>query len=169
MASKGTSKKKVAFRRDTGATVPCCQNAISSAVPTGFTVLEAPDPEPNVHMNMLSAADQPDEGGDSCATDDTGDEGVAPTQPPTRLGCGAPVASFGHSFLTSSLVCTLFVVCAAAAPLTASGVGGASEHVCAALPVSGARRAAPAAAMPAALPPAGFRPGRVGPARRVVA
>ncbi|KAK3280768.1 hypothetical protein CYMTET_11411 [Cymbomonas tetramitiformis] len=120
---------------------------------TGFKV-EAPDPEPYVHMNMLSAIDRP-ESGDGCATDDTGGEGVAPTQPPTRLGCGAPVTGLGRSFITSSLVCTRFVMCATAAPLTASGVGGAGAHVCTAPTVGGAGWAAPAAAMPAALPPAG--------------
>ncbi|KAK3278575.1 hypothetical protein CYMTET_13491 [Cymbomonas tetramitiformis] len=121
---------------------------------TGFTV-EAPDPEPYVHMNMLSAVDQP-ESGNGYATDDADDEGVAPTQPPTRLGCGVSGPGFGRSFLTYSLVCALlFVVCATAAPLTTSGVGGASEHVCTAPTVGGARWAAPAATMPAALPPDG--------------
>ncbi|KAK3246664.1 hypothetical protein CYMTET_43802 [Cymbomonas tetramitiformis] len=74
----------------------------------GFTV-EAPDPEPYVHMNMLSAAVQ-HESGDGYATGDTGDEDVAPQQPPARIGCGVPVAGFGRSFLTSSLVCALFII-----------------------------------------------------------
>ncbi|KAK3263949.1 hypothetical protein CYMTET_27279 [Cymbomonas tetramitiformis] len=78
---------------------------------------------------MLSAVDQP-ESGNGYAADDTDDEDVAPTQPHTKIGCGAPVTGFGRSFLTASLVCALFVVCAAAAPLTASDVGGAGAHVC---------------------------------------
>ncbi|KAK3280239.1 hypothetical protein CYMTET_11910 [Cymbomonas tetramitiformis] len=90
---------------------------------TGFTV-EAPDPEPHEHMNMLSAVDQR-ASSDGYATD-TDDEDIAATQPPPRLGCGVPVPGFGRSLLTTSFGCALFIiVCAATAPLTASGVGGA--------------------------------------------
>ncbi|KAK3251157.1 hypothetical protein CYMTET_18995 [Cymbomonas tetramitiformis] len=150
---EGTSKK-AAFHRDTGATVPYVLPKCDVISGTGFTAVEAPGPEPYVHMNMLSAVDRPGSG-DGCATDETGDEGVAPMQPPTRLGCGAPVTGFGRSFIASSLMCARFVMCTTAAPLTASGVGGAGAHVCTAPTVGGAGWAAPAAAMPAALPPAG--------------
>ncbi|KAK3238911.1 hypothetical protein CYMTET_51121 [Cymbomonas tetramitiformis] len=104
-------------------------------------------------MNMLSAVDQ-HASSDGYATD-TDDEDVAPAQPPPRLGCGVPVPGFSRSLLTTYFVCALFIVCAAAAPLTATGVGGAGEHTCTAPPVGGAGLAATAAAMPAAFPPAG--------------
>ncbi|KAK3275283.1 hypothetical protein CYMTET_16574 [Cymbomonas tetramitiformis] len=79
---------------------------------------------------MLPAVDQPANYSAGYATEDTDDEDIAPAQTPARLWCGVPVPGFGRSFLTTLFVCAPFIVCAAAAPLTASGVGGASEHVC---------------------------------------
>ncbi|KAK3261589.1 hypothetical protein CYMTET_29508 [Cymbomonas tetramitiformis] len=121
---------------------------------TGFTV-EAPDIEPHLGMNMLSAVDQEPADSNGYATEGTDNEDTAPARQPVKHGCGMPVPGFGRSFLTTSFVCALFIVCAAAAPLlTASGVGGASEHVCTAPPAGGAGWAAPAATMPTTLPPA---------------
>ncbi|KAK3287267.1 hypothetical protein CYMTET_5214 [Cymbomonas tetramitiformis] len=120
---------------------------------TGFTV-EAPDTEPHIGMNMLSTVDQPADS-NGYATEDTDDEDTAPAQPPTRHGCGMPVPDFGRSFLTTSFVCALFIECAAAASLTASGVSGAIEHVCTAPPVGGAGWSAPAATMSTTLPSTG--------------
>ncbi|KAK3274213.1 hypothetical protein CYMTET_17590 [Cymbomonas tetramitiformis] len=94
---------------------------------TGFTV-EAPD-EPSVNMNILSAVEKSESEIDyepeTYATSDSGDEGAPIQQPPPRYGCGRSIPGLGRSFLTSSLVCALFVICATAAPHTASGVGGA--------------------------------------------
>ncbi|KAK3267276.1 hypothetical protein CYMTET_24157 [Cymbomonas tetramitiformis] len=68
---------------------------------TGFTV-EAPDPEPPLHMNMMSAAAQPaDSDGYATSTDD---EDVAPPQPPLRPGCDRAIPGFVRSLLTSSML-----------------------------------------------------------------
>ncbi|KAK3270026.1 hypothetical protein CYMTET_21554 [Cymbomonas tetramitiformis] len=67
---------------------------------TGFTA-EAPDSEPPLHMNMMSAAAQT-AGSDGYATS-TDDEDVAPPQPPLRPGCDRPIPGFGQSLLTSSM------------------------------------------------------------------
>ncbi|KAK3242292.1 hypothetical protein CYMTET_48012 [Cymbomonas tetramitiformis] len=121
--------------------------------------LGAPDGPP-VSMNMLSAVEAP-EGvvGYEPATYATGDDGdedasVKPAQP--RYGCGRGIPDFGKSFLTSSLVCALLVICAAAAPHTVSGVGGADARACTAPPVGGAALTASAVPTTATAPPAPF-------------
>ncbi|KAK3252657.1 hypothetical protein CYMTET_38059 [Cymbomonas tetramitiformis] len=194
--------KKVAFHRDTGVTIPYCQNQhaidhddaqefdalckLAGGKPDIFadlsvTVLflrggrprksgpvrpipfahrpvtrtfadfiestgiavELPD-EPSVHMAMLSAIEGPESVMDykpeAYATSDEDDDDVSVEHPQPRYGCGRGIPGWGRSFLTSSLVCALFVIifCATAAPHTASGVGGANAHAYAAPPVGGA-------------------------------
>ncbi|KAK3244347.1 hypothetical protein CYMTET_46036 [Cymbomonas tetramitiformis] len=124
---------------------------------TGFAV-EAPD-EPPPDMNMLSAIEEP-KSATSYAASDSDDEGYPPEQPPAsqpapRFGCGRTIPGLGRSLLNSSLVCALFVMCATAAPLTVSGVGGVDAHAYTAPPVGGAGRAASAAPITTTLPPDG--------------
>ncbi|KAK3232827.1 hypothetical protein CYMTET_56851 [Cymbomonas tetramitiformis] len=120
--------------------------------------LGAPD-EPPVGMNLLSAVDAP--GGvvgyepAAYISGDDGDDGDASAAPPRpRYGCGRGIPGFGGSFLTSSLVCALFVICATAAPHTVSGVGGADAHACTTPPVGGAAWAASAVPTATTSPPA---------------
>ncbi|KAK3241314.1 hypothetical protein CYMTET_48907 [Cymbomonas tetramitiformis] len=91
--------------------------------------LGSPD-EPPVGMNLLSAVDAPEgvvgyEPATYISSDDDDDEDASAAPPRPRYGCGRGIPGFGGSFLTSSLVCARFVICATAAPHTVSGVGGA--------------------------------------------
>ncbi|KAK3267967.1 hypothetical protein CYMTET_23507 [Cymbomonas tetramitiformis] len=92
------------------------------------------------------------------ASSDSDDEGapIEHAQPRYRYGCGRSIPGLGRSFLTSSLVCALFVICATAAPPTASGVGGADAHARAAPSVGDAAWAASAVPTTATMPPAPF-------------
>ncbi|KAK3238528.1 hypothetical protein CYMTET_51469 [Cymbomonas tetramitiformis] len=119
----------------------------------------APD-EPPVRMNMLSAIEAPESVMNyepaAYATSDDGDEDASVEPPQPRYGCGRGIPGFGRSFLTSSLVCALFVIYATAAPHTVSGVGGADARACAAPPVGGAAWTASAVPTTATSPPAPF-------------
>ncbi|KAK3285357.1 hypothetical protein CYMTET_7028 [Cymbomonas tetramitiformis] len=107
----------------------------------GTGVALVPD-EPAPSMNLLSAVGEPERVIDyepaTCATSDDDDEGDSVTLPRPRYGCGNGIPRFARSLLTSSLVCALFVICAAAAPHAVTGVGGADARTCTASPVGGA-------------------------------
>ncbi|KAK3263736.1 hypothetical protein CYMTET_27469 [Cymbomonas tetramitiformis] len=117
--------------------------------------------EPPVSMNLLSAVEAPESvmGYEpaSCVTSDDDDEHSSVALPQPRYGCGRGIPGFGGSLLTSSLVGALFVICAAAAPHTISGVGGADARACTAPPVGGAAWTASAVPTAATSPPAPFR------------
>ncbi|KAK3239728.1 hypothetical protein CYMTET_50373 [Cymbomonas tetramitiformis] len=121
--------------------------------------LGAPD-EPPVSMIMLSAIEAPESVMSyepaTYPTSDDDDEDASVEQPQPRYGCGRGIPGLGRSFLTSSLVCALFVICATAAPHTASGVGGANAHARAAPPIGGAAWTASAVPSTATSPPAPF-------------
>ncbi|KAK3264559.1 hypothetical protein CYMTET_26711 [Cymbomonas tetramitiformis] len=93
---------------------------------TGIALV--PD-EPAPSMNLLSAVEEPERVMDykpaTYTTSDDDDEDASVTPPRPRYGCGNAIPGFGRSLLTSSLVCALFVICAAAAPHTVADVGGA--------------------------------------------
>ncbi|KAK3239850.1 hypothetical protein CYMTET_50246 [Cymbomonas tetramitiformis] len=104
-------------------------------------VVLVPD-EPVPSMNLLSAIGEPErvveyKPATYVACDDD-DEDASVELPRPRYGCGSSIPRFGRSLLTSSLVCALFVVCAAAAPHAVAGVGGAGARTCTGPPVGGA-------------------------------
>ncbi|KAK3264501.1 hypothetical protein CYMTET_26764 [Cymbomonas tetramitiformis] len=99
--------------------------------------LEAPN-DPAASMNLLSAVETPERVIDyepaTYATSDDDDEDASVTPPRPRYGCGNGIPRFARSLLTSSLVCALFVICAAAAPHAVTGVGGAAGLYMAPMP-----------------------------------
>ncbi|KAK3282350.1 hypothetical protein CYMTET_9908 [Cymbomonas tetramitiformis] len=113
--------------------------------------------EPPMSMNMLSAIEAPESVVSyepaAYATDDDDEEDASAELPRPRYGCGRGLPGLGRYFLTSSLVCALFVICAAAAPHAVSGVGGANASACAAPSVGGAARTVSAVPTTATAPP----------------
>ncbi|KAK3253148.1 hypothetical protein CYMTET_37576 [Cymbomonas tetramitiformis] len=112
------------------------------------------------YMHAESETDSCDGDADGSAVgyDPIDGEDAVPQPLASRRGCGAPPWGFGRSSAIAVMVCTLFCVCATAAPISAAALGEACAPDHTGLEVGGAAEATtgePAftSAAPVAIPP----------------